>query len=398
VPRFRKDVLKPGKYSVLTPDGSGRRTVEYTADDCVHLSQRYAEMAAAGLHVPLAWEHQDEAKPASERLADKARLILGWADGAEVGADKTLGFTLDVPDDDDGKRASIARYVSPEIVTDWQDGSGRVWPGKSITHIAITGKPVQMNQKPFQRLSLNTVRLSLEDLEKPKKEEEKAPEGDETPPDDATEDKGIGKPPDVGGVGKYSVQDAMQGLQALGLHLPPGTDEANLVQHICVACHALANSPEDDVETPPAAETPPEVTQQPKPAPGNPVMMSLEHKRDKERADRAEAELVKLHRDDLGRRIKRLRDTGRITKPLADKLSGELKTDRLSLADTGKLAGTPLVHKVEAYEALDEGASTAVHLSHEPKEIPNEAESGSTLNPDVMKRISGGRWNGAAKN
>src|SRR4051812_48917050 len=100
MPRFRKDVLKPATYSPLRADGKGRRRVTYTGADAVHLAQRLKDMKAAGYDVPFAWEHQDEAKPMkkaelAQKLADKSRLFLGYADDASLLGADTLAFDFE---------------------------------------------------------------------------------------------------------------------------------------------------------------------------------------------------------------------------------------------------------------------------------------------------------------
>jgi hypothetical protein len=128
-------------------------------------------LANAGIAVPIAWEHQDDAKPqtAAERKAGTARFNLGFADAAQLDPAGPMNVLLDVPNGADAERLASVRYVSPEIVTDFIDGMGRKWPGETITHFAVTSRPVQPNQKPFQLVQLsgsaagkkNLMRLSL---------------------------------------------------------------------------------------------------------------------------------------------------------------------------------------------------------------------------------------------
>lgn len=166
MPRVKKDVLKPGRYRLA--DG---RLIEYTQGDVKRLGQRLKQMKAAGLHVPMAWEHQDDAKPRSraERMADRARFNLGFAEDAVMEGGRLI-CEIDVPDEEDARRLASARYVSPEVVTDWIDGLDRRWPGRSITHIAVTTHPVNPDQKPFERLSRGVERFSIADLVEPDQE------------------------------------------------------------------------------------------------------------------------------------------------------------------------------------------------------------------------------------
>lgn len=162
MPRVKKDILYPGTYHL--PDG---RTVSYSRADVKHLKRRLKDMLAAGLHVPMAWGHQDEARPRTvdEILANRARFCLGHAADASETPEGILEVDLDVPDPADAKRLPSVRFVSPEISEDFVDSTGRLWPGPSITHIAATGRPVQHKQKPFSvQMGADRVWLDLGDL------------------------------------------------------------------------------------------------------------------------------------------------------------------------------------------------------------------------------------------
>ncbi len=425
MPRLRKDVLKPATYSVPDRSGKKRHRVEFTGADITHLLTRYKEMQAAGLHVPVSWNHQDEAKPKADRLADRAKHVLGWAEDAQVVGD-TLEFDLDIPDDADAKQAKTARYVSPEMVTDWVDGSGRVWPGRSITHIAVTAMPVQANQKPFEQLSI--IRLSLADLEpdamtinlKPMlaylaKRKITLPEG--TPADkllrrlnvvrlgyeegEESEDKAETETEaegekDVPGSGKEAMfKKVMEYLQGQGIHLPEDTDKSNFIERLCVACHALENSSGDsDVETPNPND--PANTPQPADISGGGMMMSLQRELadEKKKTASLSATLLKTEKENLARRIEKLP----VSKPMRDKLAASLKTERLSLADDGSLSASDLVLTVKAYEALDNDSISPVQLSLDrsrqggtPSAVP-DPDDGSKLDESVMSRLTGGRY------
>ncbi len=424
MPRLRKDVLKPATYSVPDRSGKQRHSIEFTDADISHLLTRYQEMTAAGLHVPVSWNHQDDAKPKADRLADRARHVIGWAEGADIEG-KTLAFNLDIPDDADAKQAKTTRYVSPEMVTDWVDGMGRMWPGRSITHIAVTAMPVNPDQKPFEQLSI--IRLSLADVEPdpmptdiqpmlaylakrkivfPKGTtadnllprlntirmalDEEAGEESETPEAaPPAEGEAPAAPPADDGKAAM-MKKAVQYLQGQGIHLPDDTTDKNFVERLCVACHALENSQgADDVETPNPNAAPQD---QPKPAPADPgIMMSLD--REKKRADRAEALLLKSEKASLGQRIQRLK----VSKPIRDKLLAGLKTERLSLQEDGSLSMSELVTTVKAYEALDPESINPVLLSVDrgsetPTPVPDPEVTAATKASDHAKyKLSGGR-------
>lgn len=328
MPTFTKDVLYPGTYRLL----DGRR-VSYTRADVKHLTQRLKDMTAAGLQVPVAWEHQDGAKPSP---AAAAKGNLGFALDAEETADGYLTAKLDIPADDDAKRLPSVRFVSPEIVNDFVDGSGRKWPGASITHIAVTPRPVQHRQKPFQpvRMSQNTVRLSLGDYQMADEKEPEEKEG---------EGEGEG--------GGDKLKKALEALTKIDLMLGDDTTLETLLDRLTVAIETkLAHEGlSDDDKEEPAADA------------ASPVMMSLM------------SEVLDGKREKLKTRIKDLFKTGRINKPLRDKLTAELNTAKLSLGKDGKVVETPLAARVAAYEDLPARLSMGYGDEPSPADDPPEA-------------------------
>lgn len=327
MPIFEKDVLYPGKYRLA----DGRR-VEYTREDVAHLKQRLKDMTAAGLQVPVAWEHQDEAKPkgASERSGERAKWNLGFVVDAAETPEGYLVARADVPGEDDARRLPSVRFASPEIVENYTDGTGKVWPGKSITHIAVTPRPVQHNQQPFRsvQLSGNVVRLSLSDR---LSEENKTKE--ETPGEDQADAK---------------FQECLDCLRADGYGLPDDTTPENIIERLHTAALTKRKVMGDQYGQ----------GQAPGSEGATPVTMSLEQK-----LAAREAELLKLKRENLVTRIGALFSSGRIPKPVRDKLLNEANTAQLSLGDDGQLKDVRLLAKVEAFEDLPANFGQADRLS-----------------------------------
>ena len=142
-----KDILYPGLWHLR--DG---RKFHCSPQDLQHFKKRMLEMIQAGLPVPLSWEHQPRLKPGNdssdEARADRAKYCLG--DARDVRADSGFLETLvEVPDENDAKRLNSVRFVSPYIENDFVDSTGRKWDGPSITHIAVTPRPIQHTQRPF---------------------------------------------------------------------------------------------------------------------------------------------------------------------------------------------------------------------------------------------------------
>lgn len=338
--RFRKDALYSGRWH------HANGTFVCTPDEIPHYAKRLKDMVAAGLSIPLSWEHQDVGPmTAAERTAAKAKQVLGWAEDAtpEGGI---LDVALEVPDEDDAKRLPAVRFVSPKIVHDFKDGTGRVWPGPSITHLAVTARPVQTGQKAFQRAEgatlSHTVCLSLGDYDMAD-EKDKKPDGDGKP---GKGDKAGGAD---GGMGRL-----VAALKKYGLNIPDGADDLDKL-----ALVVEANAP----GATPGGPKPEEVTE------GNaPVVMSLEAKK-----------LVESERKGLEGRIKALK--GRITVPVMDAYLARLKTVQLSLDDKAELVPNRLTIEIEALEKLQGGfgaggTKRTAALSHEDLiEAPDTRET-----------------------
>lgn len=155
---IRKDALRLGRYHL--PDG---RVFEVAQGDIPWYRARVNAMIDRGLSLPVVLEHQPDAMPLSrgDRLANQVRHTVGWVCGALPGGDEELELELEIPDENDAKTLKANRYVSCRIDHDLIDPLGRRWDGKSISHVAITARPVLIGQRAFA-LSGTAVCLSLE--------------------------------------------------------------------------------------------------------------------------------------------------------------------------------------------------------------------------------------------
>ena len=328
VAKFTKDVLYPGTYRL--PDG---RKVTYTPADVRHLSKRLADMTAAGLQIPLCWDHQHEAKPVQMGAdrSDRHKWNLGFAEAARLTPEGYLETGLDVPLDEDAKRLPAVRYVSPEITTDYVDGSGRKWPGLSITHVAVTSRPVQFKQNPFKPVQLgyppDAVWLSLGDMAM------------------AESDKAGDKSGDKGGSGGPDIKKILTLLASKGVPLPDDTTSDNFMDRLHVALVATGATEDGGSDT--EIETESDDTNV---APPPPVTMSMDQLQGRNKT--LEARLVASERAGLQGRVKALFGSGKISKQIRDKLLGELNTVQLSLDGNGNLRGSKILAKIEAYEDL----------------------------------------------
>jgi len=349
---FEKDALYPGTYHL--PDG---RKVTYSLADVRHLGQRAKAMISAGLQIPVAWEHQDDAVPQSEaeRRANRARFNLGHATDAGVSPEGYLTARVEVPVADDAKRLPAVGFVSPEIRRDWIDGSGKLWPGLSITHLAVTPRPVQHKQKPFKpvKMSLDVVRLSLADVrlgdnpvdEEKDDDDKQEKKGDDDSGDNESEEAKTETVVDSSGMMKRVIGC----LAEMGMMLGEGVTAENLLERLYVAAEtkkAVENPGSTNMN---ANNQPAEATE----AAGGggysgAIAMSLE-----KRVQASEKRLVGMERNALKQRIRGLLETGRVNPRIAKKLREDLDKVQLAINDDGELRPNPVLSRVEAYEALD---------------------------------------------
>lgn len=328
---LEKDVLWPG---VFHPPG--RAPVRFTPERIRQLHSRARDMVAAGLPIPMAWEHQPDATP-----AQRAREHIAFLDDFKLASDGRVRVIVRPEDADDAKQLEKVRYVSPAIRTDFRDGTGRLWPGESIIHVAVTPRPVNANQDRFQRvggIALShyegkTLYLSLGDLEMADENETQETTADETT--DAGEPGGQ----------DAKFKSAVEALASYGLVLSSDVTPETFWDHIITA-----------VETKKAAEQgppvePDELEDATVPTgSGVSVSMSLEA---------AQNRIVKLERDNLIRRIDHLAASRRVPKTVTDKLKQQAQTVELSLTNAGTLAESSVLASVKAYEALPAGNSFA---------------------------------------
>jgi hypothetical protein len=406
--RVKKDIMWPGEVDL--PDGrGGRRRLRFTPQFVAHLGRRMRDMMAAGLSIPLAWEHQDEAKPQTpeeqaRRKAEAAKLTLGRATAAELGPDGVVHGEFEVPLDEDARRLPSVGFVSPEIRWNFRDGTGRLWPGPSITHVAVTAKPVCHWQRPFTQsavaaspavaLSLavsrlrrgpaaaspDLVRLSLTDLVPIRLGESAMPETSEKNKDQERQ-------------GDAGLRPLIEALREAGLTIP---DEVTDLDGLIIAVKASGS--------PAAADTAePEAVPEQETSPPAAALMSREQlqeltlklSRAEERAKLAESRAVQAEQASLKGRIHALAASGRIGPRLRESLLAELKTVRLSLDERGELAPVPILSKVEAYEALEPNtswAAEAAQLSLGEREVevePPDSVADARATVQEIVRLSG---------
>lgn len=131
--RFWKELIREGRWV----NARAGFTLEVDRERLGRWAERFAEMAAAGIRVPVPWGHSYDPR-------DNA----GFVEAVEVRGGALWGL-LDVPGRDDAERLGrTVRGVSVSINPHFVDGAGRDW-GEVIEHVALTNYPVVAGQGGF---------------------------------------------------------------------------------------------------------------------------------------------------------------------------------------------------------------------------------------------------------
>lgn len=405
MPYFTKDSLYPDTFYASGPDGE-RVSIEFTAPDVHHHYNRVKELLAAGFPIPVGWEHQSSAYPMpmadmESQLAEKTRRICGYIEDVQLDENNTIQFLVNIPDEEDARQAAKVRFVSPEIKRDFVDGKNRLWPGQSITHLAITSCPVQMSQGGFRpvRMSLancpGTIRLSIganmaDDKEKEKddleeeasSEPEAAPEPTPEAPaepeastDDASDVDSLGDEEggalfdeEGGGAEEPIMPEEDMSSQTLIPELksifsaPPFNivfpdlvnDTKSFLEHLLtgmmtskahMAAGEMEKGPEQEGNEAMAGnEENPNTGQGMEEVPNQSVLMSLRREN-----DTLKQTILEREKQNLKARVQRIAKFVK-SKKTRDRLNTAMGTVRLSLGAGGKMARNELIALVEGLE------------------------------------------------
>lgn len=361
MPRFRKEILKPGDYR--SPDGN----ITISQDRMNHWVNSFQKMRASGLKIPLPWGHQSSASPKLEETPEEkefreCKYNAGYVENLEIDKNGTLSMIIDVPRDEDASRVGTSiQEVSPQIETAWKDGKGKTW-ADVITHVALVTHPVVSGQNNFEQIEENklVMRLSLKDYIEDKK---MAKEDEKKPDEKKTEVKHSGVDSEL-----------LDLLAEIGLVLPDDTTENTFKECLKTAALTMKHKLEElegedhlkDLELPleeptgdkeqPTVTPPPVPEKQPPVKEEQPTMqMSLTTDEDVvTRLSLAEKKLEESDRKNLNNDIELLLRTGRITPVVANKLRNDVKTKyKLSLNSTD----SPIVAMIDTFKLLPEGNS-----------------------------------------
>ncbi len=165
--RIKKEIIRPGTYFYIDEDTGLPRCATFAAADVKHFHDSGKAMRAAGLSIPVPFEHQRDHKPltAAEKSANTLKHNAGWVDdfliedvnetdaSGNVTVVKDVLFgQLDIPDAEVVKKLPhTIRWSSPWI-NSFTDGAGTPW-NNVISHLALTSRPRIVKQQPFPSIA-----------------------------------------------------------------------------------------------------------------------------------------------------------------------------------------------------------------------------------------------------
>ncbi len=340
-----KDVLWPGKWSF--PDG---RVLELTSDKIASVYANGKAMLAAGLDVPFCWEHQPGAQPHpvelssavygdKDKRADWAKNVIAPAVDYRIKSDPARGNVLEAAFDKDrltvDELNSIEKCgkVSCRLDKNFRDArDGKVYDGFSVSHIAVTPKPLEPNQKPFQMSQSCEESFYFGIAQDDDGDDDDKPVKKQKTDDSAADDAPKG--------GSTDVAMICEALRGEGWNIPDEVVDADGLVIAIKAGSAPKSDPNDPAGTGQAKTT--------TAAGAAPLMMSQSEMYAQRPA------IVDADRREVCRRIQILVESGRVAPPVAKQLQHEFSSFELSY-DGGNYASTGVIAELKAYEKLPEG-------------------------------------------
>jgi hypothetical protein len=367
----RKDIFRPGKYRL--PDG---REFEFTANDVQRAHANGVAMLRNRFAVPTIYEHDLTAKPAM--LSDSASK----PDWPESFARKAIGHVTsfglrreegvpvlwtehEIPDEQDVQQWRKARFASPCLDRNVTDSKGNRYPGLSVLHVAVTPRPIQVEQLPIQLSTTHygsPICLSMEYLEM-------ADENDDKKSGNGSRNNSKGG--DSGGGEFTRIRDA---LSTMGHTLPDSvTDWSGLATALEVlAANGGAGGGDDPGDDFGGDGTGSETTTS-----NPPVMMSAQQRK-------AEERLVAVERRSLATRAESATRTlvsrGLMTSDQAKKFVGRFGAINLSFTESGEVAKNDVLAQLESYEQI---ASNAKRQKGQTIDLSNTVSMGQ---PQINQR------------
>lgn len=236
MPLFKKQALSPGRFNVNRLDGT-KSEETFTKDRIAKIHANTKKVHEAGWLIPAPWKH-DGSKPITKEELANGKNNAGFVLRNELDADTgNLTSVVEVPLEEDAKRVgTTVKEVSPYLIENWVDPTGRVFEGEIMAHLAFITNPIQPGQdnfidyKPAQAGELAiAMSMYLGPLD-----------DDKTPP---TTNKPKSQP---GGTDTQALTSCLEALRERGIDLPEDTTPENLVERIVIACRAISGAETED--------------------------------------------------------------------------------------------------------------------------------------------------------
>lgn len=331
--KFRKQIVKPGRYSASHPAG-GNEKVE-AAVPTTRLAKwvdNATKMIAAGIKIPAPWKHDPKAVPGSSSKDNAGFWDKFWQDDN----DGSIWGIVDVPLAADAEKVgNTVKETSVLVKPTFTDGTGKQWD-ESMLHVALVTHPIEAGQENFEPIDSkhpDEIAIAMSSFISPDDSFQMA-ESVETRTDTSVPSENVSN-----SASGATVKQALEALAKIGLKLPDDTTNENLIERIVIASTALSeNNEEENLDNPP-----PGANEQP-----SPVAMSHEMSKTDPLLVFASKQAVQSYKS----RVTALLESGKVTPAYVKKtLNPLLEGFQLSFNDAGEPNATNLDVVLEALEA-----------------------------------------------
>jgi hypothetical protein len=373
--RFKKQILKPGKYAVVGLDGS-RQEEEISKERISHWVRTFQEMRKRGIRLPAPWGHHlgvVAGKSTEGSLLSDPRANAGfWRDLWQTEDGELWGELEVYSQEDANKVGTVIQEVSPFVKSSWTDGLGNSYQD-AVLHIALCTNPVVPGQSNFIPSSTPSssdaspatgMALSLSGWQCALGERD-----DGSQHAGSNYDNSVGEDSNLNPFfsSKFktptgSLSEALSALKSLGLELPEDTTVDNFLERLCVAARALLATTRKQVSLEDRSQlreepTPLVMSHSPSTTKSSTSMNSDQHSRMSETSNAsADAYILyasKLARKSYEQRINALKSEGKLSDDFHRKrLQPLLDGFQLSLNSEGEPIESSLDVILEALEAL----------------------------------------------
>lgn len=141
--RLVKDALRVGRW-YAGDDANGNSQYRDWDDAALErLVQRFNEHLKAGITHPLCWGHRQPLRSDIDETQAIADIAQMWVE------DGRLWFAVYVTEEQAKELTEKHRQCSVGLWPDWEDGSGKLWPGYSLMHMGIVPHAIVPGQHSF---------------------------------------------------------------------------------------------------------------------------------------------------------------------------------------------------------------------------------------------------------